>query len=404
MKYLIIGSGVAGFTAARELAKAEPAPEIHLYNAESVPYYPRPRLWEFIAGKIEAEKLIFQPKEWYAGQGIHLHSNLRASHIEPAEHRVRFSDGSRDNYDQLLLACGANPFTPPLPGIDLPGVFTLRTLQDARNISAHASDIDDIIVIGGGLLGLETANSLRIKGKNVIVLEFMSHLLPRQLDQQGSQVLQSYLESLGLQIINGAQTEAIRQENDRLVIHLKDGRQLHTGQVIFSAGIRPRLELALDAGIESTKGVLVDDYLQTSADGIFAAGDVCEHNGIVYGIIPAAMEQARAAAKNMLSQQSARYQGTLPATRLKIAGAEFNTLGDANPEDDSGVKVIRLQQPDNGIYRRLNLRDGKISGAILLGEAQNIRPIKTLIDRKINVSEHIEKISTPSFDFKSLLV
>ena len=196
-------------------------------------------------------------------------------------------------------------------------------------------------MVGGGLLGLETANALRMRGKQATVIEFIPHLLPRQIDEEGSDILRNFLESLGLQIFTGAATEEISKNNGQLVVKIKDGPAFDTGLVIFSTGIRSRVGLAKEAGLLVNRGVVVDDFLQTSAEDVFAAGDVAEHNGIVYGIIPATMEQAQEAARNMVKDQSAPYTGTVASTRLKAAGIEIASLGEAVDVKDE-VVVTRM--------------------------------------------------------------
>ena len=402
MKHVIVGGGVAGVTAAQAIVRADPAAEVHLFGAEPYPYYRRPRLWEFIAGQVEPDALAFRPADWYAGQGIHLHLGERVDSFDPTAHRMTLSDGSTVEYDRLLLATGARPFVPPCEGTDKAGVFTLRTLDDARAIREYARTVSTAAVVGGGLLGLETARALHTAGLAVTVVEFASHLLPRQLDGEGAGVLRTLLEAQGLQILTNGATVAVRGEERATGIQLEDGRQVPGGLVLFSTGIRSNVALAREAGLVVERGVVVDEHLQTSAADVFAAGDVAEFAGRVYGIIPAAVEQARAAAANMVAPGSALYGGTLVATTLKVAGAELASLGKSTAE---GAEYTHLRHVDltGGRYRKLVLRKGRIVGAILLNDKERTRPVTQLIERGVDVSAHADRLLDDDFDLKSLL-
>ena len=203
MKYLIVGGGVAGVTAAQTVVRADSSAQVSLLAGERYPYYRRPRLWEFIAAEIEQDALYFRPTEWYTTHGIELHLGVRVVALDTAAHRLELDDGTAVQYERLLLATGARPFVPPCEGTDKIGVFTLRTLDDAlaikRHVAAHPSS--EAVVIGGGLLGLETARALHGAGLGVTVVEFSDHLLPRQLDTEGAAVLRDLLEAQGLHIL-----------------------------------------------------------------------------------------------------------------------------------------------------------------------------------------------------------
>ena len=402
MIYVIVGNGVAGVTAAQSIVRADPSAEVHIFGAEPYPYYRRPLLWEFIAGQIEQDELIFRPPEWYAQRGIHLHLGVRATTLDPAAHRLTLADGSQADYDRALLATGGRPFVPPCEGTDKEGVFTLRTLDDARAIKAYAQQVATAVVIGGGLLGLETARALHTAGLDVTVVEFFPYLLPRQLDQEGAQVLQSLLEAQGLQVITGGTTEAVLGDVCADCIRLKDLRIVGGDLVLFSTGIRSEVSLAQEAGLEVNRGIVVDGHLQTSAEDIFSAGDAAEFDGRVYGIIPPTIEQARVAAANMVAPGSATYTGTLPTTTLKVAGAELTSLGECVVEGDEYTQ-LRHADPAAGHYRKVVLRDGRIVGAILLNDKERTKPVTQLVERGVDVSAFTDRLLDDDFDLKSLL-
>jgi len=400
-RYVIVGNGVAGVTAAQSIVRTDPAAEVHIFGEEPYPYYQRPRLWEFLAGEIEQQTLYFRSIEWYAAKGIQVHLGAQVTALDSAEHRLTLADGGSIHYDRLLLATGAQPFVPPLAGADKDGVFTLRTLDDARAMKAYASEVRSAVVIGCGLLGLETARALLSLGLGVSMIESAPHLLPRQLDAEGAQVLQARLEVMGLHFLTDGATEAILGNRHAMGVRLEDGRVVEGELVLISTGIRSRVELAREAGLEVNRGLIVDEQLRTSTADVYAAGDVAEFEGIVYGIIPAATEQAHVAAANMVADSSATYKGTVPATTLKIVGIDLTSLGDATAMGD-GVVVLRQMDLTTGVYRRLALRDGKIVGAILLGDTQNVRPLKQLIATGRDVSAYSDRLLDENLDLEAL--
>jgi nitrite reductase (NADH) large subunit len=402
MKHVVVGSGVAGVTAAQAIRQADADAEVHLFGAEPYPYYRRPQLWEFIAGQIEQDALTYRPVEWYDERGIELHLSTEVTAVDPAARHVALADGSKAAYDRLLLATGAHSFIPPCEGTEKDGVFALRSLDDALAIKAYARGIDTAIVVGGGLLGLETARALHTAGLDVTVVEFFPYLLPRQLDEEGAQVLEALLKAQGLRVVTSATTTAILGMPCADCIQLQSGTKVTGDMVLFSTGVRSDVTLAKEAGLAVNRGVVVDGHLQTSTENIYAAGDVAEFDGKVYGIIPPAIEQARVAAANMVAPGSATYNGTMPSTTLKVAGAELTTLGEALAE---GEEYTQLRRADAalGHYRKIVLRDGRIVGAILLNDKERTQPIRQLIERGVDASAYADQLLNDDFDLKSLL-
>jgi len=402
MRHVIVGGGVAGVTAAQAIRAADPSAEIHLFSEEPVPYYRRPMLWGLIAGEIEQDAVFYRPAAWYAQQSIQLHLAARVVALSLAEHRVALADGREHTYDRLLLATGARSYMPPCAGSEQQGVFTLRTLDDALAIKAYLARCTTAAVVGGGLLGLETARALHSAGLDVTVFEFFPYLLPRQLDAEGAAVLQALLEAQGLHIVTGAETEAVLGSVCAVSLRLRDGRTFPGDLVLFSAGIRSETALAREAGLPVERGIVVDRHLQAGAADVYAAGDSAEFEGRVYGIIPPAIEQARVAAANMVAPASAVYTGTTPSTTLKIAGAELTALGESTAEGEP-YAILRHTDLEAGHYRKLVLRDGRVVGAVLLNDRERVRPIAQLIERQVDVSAAAGRLLDDGFEIASLL-
>jgi nitrite reductase (NADH) large subunit len=399
--YVIIGGGVAGVTAAQAILPLDSAADITILSEEPYPYYYRPRLWEYIAGQAQRPALFFRPPEWYAAQNIKLMLDTRIAAIQPSYHTVMTAEGATIPYDRLLIASGAKPFVPSIPGTEKAGVFTLRSLRDADAIQQWMAGRRQAVVVGGGLLGLETARALATTGLKVTVLETASHLLPRQLDAEGAKVLDACLEKTGLRIIAGCEPKSVLGSDAVSGVELADSTCIDCELLVFSTGIMPDIRLARSAWLGVRRGILVDDRMQTSDEKIFAAGDAAEHAGVIYGLIQPGIEQARVAGVNMAGG-SATYKGSLPSTTLKIAGIEMASLGDSITEHDPQY-VLRRSDPSAGTYRKLVLSpEGTLLGAILINEPENVNPIRKIINTHLSVAGSRDNILLPGFEFLAL--
>lgn len=401
-KYVIVGNGIAGVTAAQALVRTDASAEVHLFGDEPHLYYRRPMLWQYIAGEIDEQALYFRPQAWYEERGIHLHLNARATGIDRAAHRLALADGEAMSYDRLLLATGGCPFMPPMSGGDKAGVYCLRTLEDAQAIKARAARTKSAIIIGGGLLGLETARSILAPDRQVTVLEFMPHLLPRQLDAAGADVLQGLLARMGLHIITSAISDGILGGDSATGVRLKDGRTVEGQLIVVSAGIRSRTELAQNAGLEVGRGIVVDQYLQTGDPDIWAAGDAAEFDGVVYGIVPAAIEQANTAAANMVKPGSKVYAGTVPSTTLKVVGIDLTCLGNSNALGEGGFTILNWADRERGVFKKLVLHEGRVTGAILLGDTGDARIAQKLIESGSDISAYQDTLLQAQLDLRAL--
>jgi len=400
MRVIIVGNGLGGTIAAKTLREIDPDVEIDIFAEEKYHYYPRPNLIEFIVGNLPMEKIFAYSEEWYAQQQIEVHLQKPVKKIIPVAQEIEVKGGKREKYDALLLAAGSFPFVPPFKGAEKRGVFTLRTLDDALEILEYQKNHHRIVVIGGGLLGLEIARALSSGEASVEVVEFFEYLLPRQLDTQGSSLLKTEIEKMGIKVHLGLAAEEILGQEEMKGLKFKGGQEREADMAVVAAGIRPEIELGKEAGLEVDRGLVVNDFLQSSEPKIFAAGDILQHRGQIYGIIPATFAQARLVASNILGDKK-KYEGTIPWNTLKVAGLYVTSIGLINAEEET-QEEIRQERREEGIYKKIILQDGIIIGALWIGTKNGVDHISRVISEKKSVEKWKDSILKDDFDFTLL--
>ena len=360
----IVGAGIAGLTAATAAREVDPEAEIVLYSAATeLPYY-RLNLTRFLAGEVAPHELAIHPPEWYPQRQLQLRLGAVVHSLKPEEHEVELVDGRHEPFDRAVLAVGARPFVPPIPGSDLDGVFCLRHLDEALAIQARARQRARFVGIGGGVLGLEIAGALARQGARVSLLETAEWLLPRQLNRKAGLFLGKYVAGLGLELICGAGTAAIVGDSRVDAVDLVDGRRLPADAVLLATGVRADLALARTAGLATATGLLVDDAMATSHADVYGAGDGCEHRGVLYGLWAAAQAQGRVAGANAAGAAQ-RFVGLPRANTLKVLGLPLFSVGAVHPADDSWVSV---ESESEGRYFQFLFAEGRLQGALLLGD------------------------------------
>jgi nitrite reductase (NADH) large subunit len=400
MRVVVVGNGLAGTMAAKTLRELNPDVEIVAFAAEKHPYYPRPNLIEYLAGSLPLERLYPFPPGWNEKSRIDIRLGRAVERIRPESGEVRTAGGGRERYDALLLANGSSSAVPPLRGADRKGVFTLKTLDDAEAILDYLSGHPRAVIIGGGVLGLEIARALTARGAAATVVEILDRLLPRQLDPAGAAVLKAQVERLGIEVRLQAATGEILGGGEARGLRLKDGTEVPADLVVIAAGVAPNLDLARAAGLAVERGVLVDDFLATSRPGIYAAGDVVQHRGVLYGLIPAAFDQARAAAYNILGETKP-YQGSVVSSTLKVVGLQVSSIGTVLPEGP-GFEELRREDKDKGLYKKIVLKDGILVGAVWLGARKGVLEIGRAVASARNVAAWREALLDDAFDFSLL--
>jgi len=398
-RILIIGNGVSGINVASNLRKSDRDIEIEIFTDESYHYYPRPRLIDLLADRITLEEIFFYRETWYRENNINVHLSSTVNEILPDEKRIVLAGGKTFSYDVLVLANGAKPSLPPIDGVDKSGVFSIRWLDDVLNLKERVKKSGEIVVIGGGLLGLEIASAIQSSGIKVKVIEILPWLLPRQLDETGGRLLKKILESRGLEVYVNSATEKILGDGEISGVVTKDGRIFRCNTIVVSAGIKSNIDLAKNCGLNTNRGIIVDNYLRTSRGEIYALGDVAEWEGRIYGIIPPALDQAKVVASNILGE-TVEYKGTVPSNILKVAGIDLFSIGTIDKTE--GYEVISSLDEDTGIYKKFVIDDGKIIGAILLGDRRNALYIERVVKEGRDISRYKEDILSDDFDWRRL--
>jgi nitrite reductase (NADH) large subunit len=401
MNIIIVGNGVAGITAARIIKEKDPKVKVSIYTEESHHYYPRPRLYDVLSGKSEPKDIYIFSGEWYSKKGIKVHLNTKALRVDTEKKELVLENKLKVNFDKLLLANGAHSFVPPIKGTEKKGVFTLRSIKDALTIKEYTKNTQKSIIIGGGLLGLEFASSLQKLGQKVTVLEMAPWLLSKQLDRDGSTFLKKQLSSQDIHFILGTKAVEILGNKTVSAIMLDNGQEITEDLVLISAGVRPNLRLASNSSIKINLGVLVDSYMRTNADDVYAAGDVTEFKGKLYGIIPAALDQAKIAAVNMLDKEQKKYKATIPSTTIKIVGINLTSMGIVNPNEPKYEEIKKVDL-EKGIYEKLLLEEGKIVGAILLGDRKKVLAIKKLMAKETDITKYKKSIINNDFNYTKI--
>ncbi|BAP89062.1 nitrite reductase (NAD(P)H), large subunit [Burkholderiales bacterium GJ-E10] len=369
-KLVLIGNGMAGVRTLEEMLRIAPdAYDITVFGAEPYPNYNRILLSPVLAGEQTVNQIILNPRSWYEERAIDLHLGKKVVAVDRARRFVHAGDGTRTHYDRLLFATGSKPVILPVPGSDLPGVVSYRDIADTEAMIDAARHYRHAVVIGGGLLGLEAANGLVQRGMQVAVVHLMPTLMERQLDTTAGRMLQSALESRGLQFFTGAKTEALlRGESGRVcAVRLADGTELPADLVVMAVGIRANTELAEQTGLYCERGIVVGDTMQTMTDPrIYAVGECANHRGISYGLVAPLFEQAKVCATHLAGFGIGRYTGSEISTKLKVTGIDLFSAG--NFQGGKDTEDIVLSDPNAGVYKKLVIRDDKLIGACLYGD------------------------------------
>ena len=381
---VVIGNGMAGCRAVEELLARDPDRyRVTIFGAEPRVNYNRIMLSPVLAGEKCFDDIVINDADWYASNGIALVAGDPVAAIDREARTVTTRGGVSERYDKLLIATGSDPFIIPVPGKDLRGVVAFRDMDDVSAMLAAADAGGDAVVIGGGLLGLEAAHGLSLRGMKVTVLHLMPTLRERQLDEAAGWRLKPALETRGQTILTGADTAEIVGDGKVEGVRLKDGTLIPASLVVMAVGIRPSVALARDAGLAVGRGIQVDDHMVTSDPAVLAVGECVEHDGQVYGLVAPLWDMCRSLADGLVEKHTG-YRGSVTSTKLKVSGIDVFSAGDFSGGD--GCEDIVLRDASRGIYKRVIVRDDRIVGAVLYGDTADGSWYFDLLKRQEDVS------------------
>jgi NAD(P)H-dependent nitrite reductase small subunit len=380
IRLVIAGNGMAGMRTVEELLKLGVADRfsITVFGAEPRGNYNRILLSPVLSGEQQADDIMLHRPSWYTKRGITLHSGDPIVEIDRKRRMVRSKNGALAPYDRLLIATGSDPIVLPLPGKDLAGVVTFRDLDDVNRMLEVGGSGKRAVVIGGGLLGLEAAHGLNLRGMHVTVVHLLDTLMERQLDAPAGALLKAALEARGIDFRMSAKTEAILGEERVTNVRFAGGDTIPADLVVMAVGVRPNVELARRAGIACDRGILVDDCLQTYDPSIYAVGECVQHRRQTFGLVAPLWEQARISAQHIAEIGVSRFSGAINATQLKVSGIEVFSAGDFSEKPNRESLV--LSDKRRGIYKRIVLEGNKICGAVLFGDTREATRLRELIE------------------------
>lgn len=382
---VVIGNGMAGCRAVEELLARDPNRyRVTIFGAEPRVNYNRIMLSPVLAGEKSFDEIVINDADWYAANGIALVAGDPVAAIDRAAKTVTTRSGTTESYDRLLIATGSDPFIIPVPGKDLPGVIAFRDMDDVDTMLAAADAGGDAVVIGGGLLGLEAAHGLSLRGMKVTVIHLMPTLMERQLDEAAGWLLKQALEARGQTILTGADTAEIIGDGKVEGVRLKDGTLIPASLVVMAVGIRPSVALAREAGLAVGRGIQVDDHMVTSDPAVLAVGECIEHDGQVYGLVAPLWDMCRSLADGLVEKPTG-YRGSVTSTKLKVSGIDVFSAGDFSGGD--GCEDIVLRDASRGIYKRVIVKGDRIVGAVLYGDTADGSWYFDLLKKQEDVSD-----------------
>ena len=366
-KLVVVGNGMAGVACVEQILRHVPKFQITIFGDETHVNYNRILLSSVLAGEKSADDIVLNSPEWYQKNGIDLRLGVRIVDVDAGAKAVRGDDGSVTSFDKLLLATGSMPLIPSIEDVMKEGVFVFRNLDDTRQLLERAGKGVKVVVIGGGLLGLEAARGLQVQGCDVTVVHLMETLMERQLDPTGGSYLANKMNQMGVTVLLGLSTTKVLGNGHVTGVEFKGGGNIPADLVVIAAGIRPNVTLGEKAGLEIKRGIVVNDHMETSHPDIFAVGECVQHRGMCYGLVAPLLEQGKVLAATITGNKGPTYEGSVLGTKLKIMGVDVFSAGEINDKVD-GSEVIRYEDPSLGIYKKLTLKNNKLAGVILVGD------------------------------------
>ncbi|MGC5325782.1 nitrite reductase large subunit NirB [Brevibacillus sp. SYSU BS000544] len=403
-KLILIGNGMAGISCVERLLQLAPEKyDITIFGSEPHPNYNRIMLSSVLAGDAAMKDIVLNDWEWYEQSRITLYTGQTVHSIDTVKKQVKTESGITAEYDELIIATGSLPFMLPLPGANKEGVIAFRNILDCESMMETSQTYKKAVVIGGGLLGLEAARGLLNLQMDVTVVHIFNYLMERQLDPTASLMLQRELEKQGMKFLLQKNTELIEGRKRVTGVRFKDGTAIAADLVVMAVGILPNTRLAKASGIDVNRGIVVNDFMETSVPHVYAVGECAEHRGISYGLVAPLYEQGAVLAKRLADVETGGYHGTVVSTKLKVSGVEVFSAGHFNDAVDA--RTVRVQDDCNGIYKKVVIREGKVIGSVLYGDTSDSSSILSLIRSGEDVTKREKDIllgAVPSDKGKSV--
>jgi NAD(P)H-nitrite reductase large subunit len=412
MRYIIIGGSAAAISAVESIRSLDKDSPVDLFSDEETPLFSRVLLPYYVAEELSKPLLNFRTSDFFEENKVTPHMGVKVTNLNPAAKTIKASDGKQYTFDKLLLATGGRPIVPPIPGVDKEGISTLKTMADAEKI--YNMKGKKAVVIGAGSIGVEACISLTRRGIKATLLEQLGQVMPTVFDAEAAAIVRQRIEDLGIEVLTGE--KALKFTGGKRVKGVvTDNRELPCDMVVLSVGVRPAIDLAVQAKLEigGLKGIRVDEFMATSAPDIYAAGDVAETYDIARGtyflnaIWPCAFEQGHIAGFNMAGKKTA-YPGSyrrnsignfigIPAISMGVTHAESCAM----TSDDDEFREIRVRTKD--VYKKLVLRNGKLIGAILVGHTQKAGLMSILLRKQVSIADSIPMLMSERLSFMDLL-
>ncbi len=406
-KYILLGNSAAAVTAAEAIRTIDKENSLAIVSAEdSAPYSPALTTY-FISGTINEKGIYYRSDDFYSKNKIDTFLANPATSLDAKKKTVTLADGTVLQFSKLLIATGGAPQRPDIKGSELKGVFTLRTMDDARQIKERAQNSEKAVILGGGLVGLRAAYALHHLGINVTIVVSSSQILSQNLDEKAAGIMQDWLAYKHFNIVTKNDVDFINGEDEVTSVTLKDGTELAADMVIIGKGVRPNASFSIEAGIEVDRGIVVNNLMQTSVEDIYAAGDVAQaydkllKKKVVNAIWPVATEQGRVVGTNMAGG-SEKFEGSIAMNSVDFYGLSALSMGITRPKNEKDYEIIEKYEPQHHLYRKLLLQDNVIKGAILIGDIDRAGIITGLINEGVKVDSFKDSLSKDKFGFMVL--
>jgi NAD(P)H-nitrite reductase large subunit len=409
MRQVIIGNSAAGLSAIKAIREIDSCCPITLISAESCNAYSPVLITYYLKGRISKEDMFITDSDFYKMNGVETMFGSRAVEVDPLRQMVYLENGGRVGYDNLLIATGASPISLGGSEDGLTNVFSVRTVEDAEMILEHVKIAEEVVVIGGGLVGLQVSDALFGERIKITIMEGFRQVFPQSVDTDCAVIVQREIESYGISVLLGRKVETIRKQGGKAIVISDSGEEVMADMVVVGIGLKPNIELANNIGIKVNRGIGVDEMMRTNIENIFAAGDVSEGANLVTGkreFLPTwsnACRQGRIAGLNMAGCEQ-KYEGGLRETISSIFGLTVAAVGLSETPEGSEVKELRFSDPERKIYRKILLDGNRVIGAVLLGGPRDIGILANLIRNKKDISHWKESIANIPFDIRKLLL